>query len=163
MKTISYHTVQDKATWGDGPWVQEPDKIQWQDRKTNLPCLVVRNRFGALCGYVGVSEDHSTFGKDYGDLQFSVHGGLTFSGFCQSYGDEHSKGVCHISSEGESDRIWWLGFDCAHGMDVCPAYKEHYSLPGHYRDLNYVKREVRSLAKQLYSMKDKAKSCINLK
>ncbi len=29
-------TVLDKATWGDGPWVDEPDKVHWIDPETDL-------------------------------------------------------------------------------------------------------------------------------
>lgn len=49
MQTISY-TTKDKSTWGDGPWQHEPDKMQYEDPDTGLPCLIVRNAVGALCG-----------------------------------------------------------------------------------------------------------------
>ena len=58
METIEYRTM-DKSVWGPGPWQNEPDKRQWQDEATGLPCLIVRNSMGALCGYVGVSEGHA--------------------------------------------------------------------------------------------------------
>jgi hypothetical protein len=90
MKRIEYRTV-DKSEWAvRGPWDHEPDKLQWQDEETSLPCLIVRGPAGALCGYVGVPKDHPLHGKDYdpaydalytGD-QGGVHGGLTFSGPC---------------------------------------------------------------------------------
>jgi hypothetical protein len=47
---------QRKHTSGD--WMGEPDKAQWPDPSTGLPCLAVRNRFGVWCGYVGVSPGH---------------------------------------------------------------------------------------------------------
>lgn len=96
MKTIEYRTV-DKSQWGDGPWQNEPDKKQWRDPETGLPCLIVRGPAGALCGYVGVSEDHPWYGKEYDnhDLEWDdperdrlpgsvlrVHGGVTFAGGC---------------------------------------------------------------------------------
>lgn len=37
-------------------------------RATGLPCLIVRNRFGALCGYVGVAEGHPLFGLSYSEV-----------------------------------------------------------------------------------------------
>jgi hypothetical protein len=86
MKTIEYHTFENKAEWGDGPWVNEPDKIQWQDAETGLPCLIVRNNGGALCGYVGVPSSHPLHNVHYdeasGAADLRVHGGLTFSDFC---------------------------------------------------------------------------------
>lgn len=57
METIEYKTI-DKTAWGNGPWNHEPDKKQWLDPETGLSCLIVRGPMGALCGYVGVSEDH---------------------------------------------------------------------------------------------------------
>lgn len=64
MRTIAYVTV-DKSGWGDGPWQLEPDKKQWEDEVTGLPCLIVRNTqvTGSLCGYVGVPQGHPLYGK----------------------------------------------------------------------------------------------------
>lgn len=60
-------TFRDKAAWGPGPWQDEPDKRQWIDPETGLPCLIVRGPVGALCGYVCVSEGHPLFGVPYSD------------------------------------------------------------------------------------------------
>lgn len=64
MRTIEYKYV-DKSKWPQGEWNDEPDKIQFEDPKTGMPCLIVRNGAGALCGYVGVSKGHPLFGIDY--------------------------------------------------------------------------------------------------
>ncbi len=61
-----YRTA-DKSEWGDGPWQNEPDKMQWVDEATGLPCLIVRNRSGALCGYAGVPNTHPWYKKQYND------------------------------------------------------------------------------------------------
>lgn len=89
MKSIEYHTIPNKADWGDGPWVREPDKAQWRDPETGLPCLIVRGPSGALCGYVGVPESHPMYNVEYDNVHnaypdLSVHGGLTYSDFCDS-------------------------------------------------------------------------------
>lgn len=81
MKTIEYHRV-DKSEWGDGAWQQEPDKKQWRDEATGLPCLIVRGPSGGLCGYVGVAPGHPLHGKDYDAVDADVHGGLTFAHGC---------------------------------------------------------------------------------
>jgi hypothetical protein len=146
MKLIEETTI-DKSTWGSGPWQSEPDKVQWPDPATGLPCLIVRNYGGALCGYVGVSEGHPYFKKEYGDVDVSVHGGLTYSGLCTGH-------ICHIPEPGEPDHVWWLGFDCGHFMDVSPAYlarhpEESVFSRGYYRDLTYVREQVTQLAAQL--------------
>lgn len=125
METIEYTWPFDKSTWGDGPWITEPDKKQWADEATGYPCLIVRGPVGALCGYVGVSEGHPWFMHDAFTLNPppDVHGGLTYAGFCQPGPEEHA--ICHIPAPGESDRVWWVGFDTAHMGDVCPAHLKY--------------------------------------
>ncbi|MDG3006418.1 hypothetical protein [Paludisphaera mucosa] len=154
METIEYRTL-DKSQWGNGEWQDEPDKKQWQDTSTGYPCLIVRNRLGALCGYVGVPKEHPHFGKDYDRPHVEVHGGLTFADTCQPSDDE-SHGICH-KTEGD-DHVWWFGFDCAHGWDYVPGMAVYRGETGHsgffsehetYRNLAYVTREVESLARQL--------------
>lgn len=67
MKTIEYRTI-DKSLWPRGPWDAEPDKKQWQDEVTGLPCLIVRvEHSGHLCGYVGVPAKHPLHGKSYSE------------------------------------------------------------------------------------------------
>lgn len=159
METIEYRTV-DKASWGEGPWQQEPDKKQWQDEATGYPCLIVRNRGGALCGYVGVPEGHPCFEKDYEKVDADVHGGLTFADHCSPNGDE-SRHICH-KTDGD-DHVWWLGFDCAHSGDVSPAYEMRnrefgFSLGDgykRYKDFGYVTAQVRKLSEQLKAMETK--------
>jgi hypothetical protein len=124
-----YATV-DKSEWGDGPWQNEPDKIQWRDEATGLPCLVNRGPSGAWCGYVGVPPSHPAYEVDYDDVyelaggypdgydRISVHGGLTYSRHC-AHGPEESS-ICHVPEPGEPDNVWWLGFDCAHSGDLAP-------------------------------------------
>jgi hypothetical protein len=82
MERIEYRDIVNKADWQRGPWDNEPDKIQWQDEATGLPCLIVRGPVGALCGYVGVPSGHPLHGKDYDDARVDVHGGLTFAHGC---------------------------------------------------------------------------------
>lgn len=54
-----------REKWVDGPWRDEPDKIEWIDPATNLNCMIIRNRHGVLCGYVGVPEAHPWYGVSY--------------------------------------------------------------------------------------------------
>jgi hypothetical protein len=147
-----------------GPWCSEYDKKQWIDPKTGLPCLVVRNDMGALCGYVGVPRGHPWYEKGYDSIDPypSVHGGLTYASRC--YGK-----ICHEVEPGEPDDVWWLGFDCAHAGDVTPAIAMicgEDSAVGkafgaiskamsawrrngdEYRDVGYVEKEVADLALQ---------------
>jgi hypothetical protein len=67
--------------------------------------------------------------------------------------DDHSRHICHLPEPDEPDRVWWLGFDCAHSGDIAPAYdRNRYGGifgDGSYKRLDYVKRQVESLAEQL--------------
>jgi hypothetical protein len=159
METKEYRTV-DKSAWGPGPWMDEPDKMQWQDEATGLPCLIVRNPAGAWCGYVGVAEGHPAFDKLYSEELLNgieVHGGLTCAKFCAHSGDE-AVHICHVPGAGEPDHVFWYGFDCSHAWDLCPAFDAMLNslraplirdFGNIYRDIDYVRREVASLALQL--------------
>jgi len=143
-------TVIDKSSWPRGPWDSEPDKVQWTDPATGLPCLAVRNpRSGNWCGYVGVSSGHPAYHQGYDAVDVEVHGGLTFAGSCQENSPEPR--ICHTPEPGEPDDVWWLGFDCAHVFDLSPAYKALLApITGDvYRSLGYVRWECTSLAQQL--------------
>lgn len=144
----------DRAGWRNrpGPWDNEPDKRQWQDPDTGYACLIVRNRRGSLCGYVGVPAEHPWHGvgcaavDESTGYQLTVHGGLTYSGSC-------SGKICHVV-EGD-DHVWWLGFDCGHYGDLSPfdlsaaLGMDWPADPGEvYRDLDYVIAQVTKLAKQ---------------
>lgn len=151
MQTKEYTTL-DRSRWGSGPWDNESDKIQFPDPKTGLPCLIVRQEGGHLCGYVGVTEGHPAFGVNYNsvDGDISVHGGLTFSDKCQP--DSEHDGICHVPGDGESDNVWWFGFDCIHGGDLSPSMRR-FNGGGVYRTVEYVKANCAELAEQLAAMK----------
>lgn len=152
-----------EESWPEGPWTKEPDKRQWVDDATGLDCLMHRNGSGAWCGYVGVPEGHPLFARDYEHADVSVHGGLTYSAFCQDTKDE-SEGICHVPLPGRPHKVWWLGFDCAHYNDLSPGMvsfnekfdREHPEFAGvrreTYRDVQWVEAEVTQLAAQLAAM-----------
>jgi hypothetical protein len=147
METKQWTTI-DKSELGPGPWQDEPDKVQWQDKDTGLPCLAVRNPNGGhWCGYVGLPPGHRWHGAQYEDVPvYVVHGGLTFSDACEP-GDDESTGICHTPAPGEPDDVWWLGFDCAHLGDISPGY--NLGCDGDiYRTLGYVQAECTRLASE---------------
>jgi len=152
----------DRTQWGPGAWDKEPDKAQWTDAETGLPCLIHRNYSGAWCGYVGVSLVLMEYlgDLDIETLDISVHGGITFTDKCMTSPTfANGEGICHVPEQGEPDAVFWFGFDCSHYMDMCPADIEFNHLMGDYtsmqrahriyRDMSYVKAECASLAKQL--------------
>lgn len=140
----------DKSKWAEGPWMHEPDFAEYNDPVTGYYYQIKRNSAGALCGYVGVGPSHPCFGKHYGDVEAHAHGGLTYS-----------------DAKRDNPAIWLLGFDCAHLGDLCPelftlrqpggllyrgsfargvgAFGEHEE----YRDWDFVKAQIASLAAQL--------------
>jgi len=137
-----------------GPWVSEPDKAQWVDEATDLDCLIVRNRMGALCGYVGLPPGHPYHGKDYdstGPDALEVHGGLTFAGSCNEEAPE-GHGICHIPEPGRPAEVWWLGFDCAHAGDLVPQLTMFPT--ERYRTFDYVRGQCEQLAAQLATRAD---------
>lgn len=163
MNTHVQTRIVDRTGWDAGPWDDEPDRIQWTDEATGLPCLILRNRHGAWCGYVGVALDHPWARAELGsDIPADIHGGVTYHAGCD--GDPQA-GICHIPEPGQPDHAFWIGFDCQHAYDYAPgsAAREREYMPKHlcttlgadrfggrveYRDERYVRAEVRKLAAQ---------------
>jgi hypothetical protein len=139
----------DRSNWGPGPWDEEPED-RFEFRYKGFPCLLVRGGSGAWCGYVGLPPGHKYHGVEDGDIPWDdarVHGGLTYSAGCRE-----DSPICHIPQPGESDDVWWLGFDCAHAGDQMPSmpYRsislDQFSV---YRTKDYVIRQVKKLADQM--------------
>lgn len=165
--------IYDERPWPDGPWMSEPDKVQWTDPMTGLPCLAVRHPDnGHWCGYVGVNPGHPLHGHKYTEIDdvIDVHGGLTYSDECEP-SEEPGRGVCHVPGPGEPDHVWWFGFDCMHYNDVSPGFEQrmkdvnermremidsdfiplttHPSFRAWYKPLEYVQVNCVGLARQL--------------
>ncbi len=145
---LTEHKI-DKSTWGEGAWQSEPDRKEWRDAATGLPCLAHRNEHGGnWCGYVAVPPGHPAHGKGYDDIDVEVHGGLTYSGACSGH-------ICHVPKAGEPDDVWWVGFDCHHAWDFAPAYAARHPTfrapEDTYRTLTYVEAECKRLAAQLHA------------
>jgi hypothetical protein len=155
----------DKSDWGDGPWQHEPDRAEWRDR--GFVCLALRNdRSGNWCGYLGVPPGHPWHGKDYGELDVRVHGGLTYGEKCMEDPRPDRERVCHVPLEGESDDVWWLGFDCHHACDYAPLFEKRMNevlppdllesmamgpLGKSYKSLTYVAEELRNMVLQAFA------------
>lgn len=129
-----------KSKWGDGPWQAEPDMAAWQYAGSH--CLLLRNGFGAWCGYVGLKEGHPLVGKPLGSFMFlmSPHGGVTWSG---RFG-------CELPElAAPPDVAWWIGFDCGHAGDFPPGvavFRLHRDLFPEYRDMLFARTEVELMA-----------------
>jgi hypothetical protein len=158
------------------PWETEPAELDFTDDATGLACRIIRHpSMLHLCGYVRLPEGHPLHDVPYnaevpqalqkakdalmeqpvgkrgaidvfcmagrgarsGDL-FDVHGSITYSG------------------DLKRDGGFWYGFDCSHCDDLSPGLARHYPRSFaddlQYRDIEYVKAECVSLAKQLAAM-----------
>lgn len=118
-----------------GPWVFEPDAEHWIDLDTGYACAIIRHpKLGHLLGYVGLPKGHTLYDKstEQLDLFVSVHGGVSYA------------------NDGEDNDLYWIGFDCGHAGDDQPGYSL-FSPNDVYRTISYVRKEVTSLAKQLYT------------
>jgi hypothetical protein len=140
----------DKTGWADGPWMTEPDRVDF--RHAGFACLMLRNaRSGNWCGYAGVPPTHPDHGHDYDSVDVKCHGGLTYADKCDG---SH---ICHVAELGEPDDLWWFGFDCHHYRDIAPGLEstirqldlDYLDPMASYRDVAYVRREVEALAEQL--------------
>jgi hypothetical protein len=151
----------------------EPD--YFEDIMSGFVVVARRNHSKAWCGYVGVPEAHALFGKDYdhriavpdrhavaigktspitaflegmhdddGMVSLScllnVHGGLTFA----------------KSGYPKDDGLWYFGFDCSHYNDLTPqqVFQSFEGgiwgpLSAPYRNLDYVKQELATMAAQM--------------
>lgn len=153
MKAENLNFTVDKTGWDDGPWNDEPDRVDF--KHAGFACLMLRNRHsGNWCGYVGVPNGHPAYGQDYNAVDVECHGGLTYGNKCDG---AH---ICHVPEPGEPDDLFWFGFDCHHAWDRAPGYEATLRQHGlgwvdpdaSYRAAPYVRREVEGLAEQLAAM-----------
>lgn len=129
--------VVDRTGWPAGVWDSEPDELEWKDEGSGLKCRMMRHALmGHWCGWVGIHEGHRLFGVETSEIEMSVHGGLTTCGWMD--GDQGT---------------WWLGFDCGHAYDFCPAKAQWMKLwkraGRNYKTVEFVKAECAKLAGQL--------------
>lgn len=150
----------DKTPWGDGPWVNEPDRIEWVDPDTGYVCLALRSpHLGQWCGYVAVPADHPLHGAGWDDLDLWAHGGVNYSAPCTDSDEPAREQICHVPTETHDD-LWWFGFDCAHHTDLVPGivaaftepeFQELFTRNHTYRTIEYVQLVTAALARQLHS------------
>lgn len=152
-KDLKTYNFIDKSKWGEGAWSNEPDKITWIDNTTNLPCLILRNNFGAWCGYVGISSGHPCFEVPHSKVRLVTNRELTFSSFAWIY---DVGGVSH-PTEKDENTYWWLGFSCSdYEKDLLPKMPSNPYCNPTYKTVEYVMEEVTKLANQLRVMECKS-------
>ncbi len=169
-----------KTKWGEGPWQAEPDKVEW--RHLGLPCLIVRNGSGALCGYVGVPPTHPLHGVGYNEETPVLKDALA-ARMEKPLGETPSMAVMLGALLGDMKPRLDTVFDVHGGLtysDKCRGEICHMPAPGEaddvwwlgfdcghagdyiprhrgiggdvYRDVAYVKAEVERLAVQILAV-----------
>jgi hypothetical protein len=107
--------------------------IEREWKHSGLSCAVVQAReAGNRCGYVRVPPGHPEYGKNYNDVEVSVHGGLTFA----------ELEPCTEHSDGQG---WWFGFDCAHFQDAMYDPSVNPDTPG-------LSEEIRNVLTTMHHM-----------
>jgi len=133
-------------------------KLEKEFEYKGYTCVVLAQRIGHRCGYIGIDKENACYEKDYDSCDIEVHGGLTYDG-----GGENS--TYPIKSN-----LWWIGFDCAHSGDAkdndiinelnegSPNLDFLLSLNdyGEVRTLDYCVQECESVVDQLIKINDKA-------
>jgi len=116
--------VPDKRLWGKGPWIHEPDLVQWLEWKggwAQYLCVTCRNEVtGVWLGYVGIPKCHWMHGLDRHDeviQSILSHYEINYSG--RFAADD-------IRGDDRAADYWYFGFDCGHGFDYSPG--EEYRL-----------------------------------
>lgn len=94
------------------------------------------HRLFHLCWYVLLTKEDKRYGKDWAEIPYSVHGGITYS--------SHK---LHLQQE----EGWWrIGFDCAHACDISLPYQLNSELSSAvYRTMDYVEEELKRLVDQV--------------
>lgn len=113
----------DRTGWPKGPWDDEPDRVDWKT-EAGYPAILLRQRRGNWCGYVGVPLEHPSRADGFDADSLNVHGSITYGGACAGV-------ICHVPEPGEPDEVYWLGFDCGHDRDAAPG--EHHYEPERVR------------------------------
>jgi len=88
-------------------------------------------KFLNLNGYIYLPPIHPWYKKHYDDIDVEVHGGLTYSNIDNESG------------------YWCIGFDTNHAGDLSAInflMSSNISYDSFYRDWDYVKNQVESLA-----------------
>jgi hypothetical protein len=130
------------------PWEGPLTQVDFEH--AGLPCKLKRHpRTLTWCGYVGVEPDEAR--RLIGQVvpsDLDVHWGITWTG--------------PLPWTGRS-RLFWFGFDCAHGGDLIPGVINELRKTGPlgeslaqdmededvYRTVGYARAQCRKLAEQL--------------
>lgn len=83
-------------------------KVERINEYKGFTYVVIFNKSGHRCGYVGVQEDHPFYKLSHQELEhINVHGGINYSDFTRA---EDNYPIA-------KEKTKWFGFDCIHSGD----------------------------------------------
>lgn len=150
-----------KTGWAAGPWRAEPDRVQWTDPLSDLPCLITRHpEYGCLLGYVAVPPGDPLHGAAAEQVPVVVPRTITFTGPTADLGTLSPADIppCDMAAP------WWIGFGAFSAWDAYPGDTAMWNLLGvaggdihqgaakpiaEYRSIAYMTAGCRLLAMQL--------------
>lgn len=92
-----------------------------------------------LCWYVLLTKEDKRYGKDWSEIPYVVHGGITYS-----------SSKLHLQPE---ENWRWIGFDCGHAGDLSGTYQldKEYIFWTHstYKTIEFVEQELKDLVEQI--------------
>lgn len=127
---------------------------QWVTEEGYLAAVVLSDK-GHRCGYVGITNSHKFFNKDYFDLDINVHGGLTYSKIASTYPSPDFKGLCVFGFD--AGHAWdRLDFEALQLYKLTQEQKDHIEFlkkcqisNSSLKTLDYMIDECNNLSKQL--------------
>lgn len=138
-------------------WEEEPDVKRF--RHNGVQCLILRHpKLKTLCGYVRIPhgkwlkrlQKYSRVPTPRFMSKTSVHGPMVYLHHSLKDVDVHG-GLTFYGNPSHhfGKRRHWLGFDCAHYMDLIPGMSKYSFAEDHYRNMEYVEQQCRALADQI--------------
>jgi len=118
-------------------------------------CRIIRNlAMFYLLGYVALEKNHAFYNVSDYDMNISVHGGVTYASLNRPGAvvkDTMTNKLCYIEvpHRNEPKDAWWIGFDCAHAVDAIPELPGISNRMDTYKDIEFVKTELREMVDQL--------------
>lgn len=94
------------------------------------------HRLFHLCWYVLLTKEDKRYGKDWAEIPYTVHGGITYS-----------SRKLHLQQE---EDWWWIGFDCGHAGDINMVFRLERPESGFtYKTREFVEGELKQLVDQI--------------
>lgn len=131
-----------RSEWRPGPWVPEPDLVEWHVE--DVPLLIVRGHTGSLCGYIGLPSGHPLWGRDPMRSR-----GEQWSALPERITAARPSGAVFVSTRRPAD-CWWLGFSAG---GFCPAAsRDPMPESSEYSAIDEVRARVEALANALFPL-----------